>query len=88
MVDGRRIMSSEKYRRSTTVIRIPREAFDEAEKLRKSYLHKSKNGSDVFALIAVAGISAFIGGLIGYAVANLQQQQQPQKESQGEKKNE
>jgi hypothetical protein len=63
-------------RRQTTVVRIPREAYEEAERLRNEYMKRPKNGTDPFAIIAIAGISAFIGGLIGYAVANLQQQQQ------------
>ena len=58
----------------TRVVRIPREVYEGAERLRKVYLKKPKDGSDPFALIAIAGISAFIGGLIGYAIANLEKQ--------------
>ena len=76
-------MKPERYRRSTTVVRIPREAFEQAEKLRQSYLKKPKDGSDPFALIAVAGISAFIGALIGYAVASLEKQQSLKKMGRG-----
>lgn len=66
--------------RNTKVVRIPKEMYEEAEKLRKQYAKHPKNGVDPFAIIAVAGLSAFIGGLIGYAIANLQKQQKSQDE--------
>jgi hypothetical protein len=65
------LVSSEKYRRPTTVIRIPKEVFEEAEKYRQECLKKPKDGTDAFALIAAAGTGAFIGGLIGFAIATL-----------------
>jgi len=61
--------------RHTKVVRIPKEIYEEAEKLRNLRSQRPKDGSDPFAILAVAGISAFIGGLIGYAIANLQQQE-------------
>lgn len=71
-------MVSSKRREGTTVVRISKDAYDEAQKLREQFLKKPRNRSDPFAILAIAGISAFIGGLIGYAIANLQQPQQSQ----------
>lgn len=69
---------SPKRERNTKVVRIPKEIYKEAEKLRNQRSQHPKDGSDPFAILAIVGISAFIGGLIGYAIANLQQQEQQQ----------
>jgi hypothetical protein len=71
-------MVRSKRREGTTVVRISKDAYDEAQKLREQFLKKPRNRSDPFALLAIAGISAFIGGLVGYAIANLRQSQQSQ----------
>ena len=72
------MVTSSERERNTKVVRIPKEIYEEAEKLRREYAQHRKDGSDPFAILAIAGISAFIGGLIGYAIANLQQQQKSQ----------
>ena len=54
------------------VIRIPRDAYEQAKKMRDTLLKKPSDGSDPFAIIATAGVSAFIGGLLGYAIANIE----------------
>lgn len=64
-----------KSKRNTKVVRIPKEIYKDAETLREQYARHPKNGTDPFAIIAVAGISAFIGGLIGYGIAKLQEEQ-------------
>ena len=74
------MVTSSERERNTKVVRIPKEIYEEAEKLRREYAQHRKNGSDPFAILAIAGLGAFIGGLIGYAIANLQQQK-----GQGEK---
>ena len=71
-------MVRSKRREGTTVVRISKDAYDEAQKLREQFLKKPRNRSDPFGLLAIAGISAFIGGLVGYAIANLRQSQQSQ----------
>jgi len=68
-------MAESTRREGTTVVRIPRDAYEEAQKLRKEMLKKPRDGSDAFAILAIAGISAFLGGLIGYAIADMQKSQ-------------
>ena len=68
-------MVEPRRRDETTVVRIPRDAYEEAQKVRERYLKKPRDSSDPFTIIAAAGIGAFIGGLIGYAIANLEKNQ-------------
>jgi len=50
------VTMSNRYRRQTTVVRIPKEAYEEAEGLRNEYMKRPRNGSDRFAITAIAGV--------------------------------
>lgn len=73
-------------KRQTRVIRIPRGVYDEAERFRLQCTKRPRNGTDPFAIIAIAGVSAFIGALVGYAIANLQQQYTKDQKKEGERR--
>lgn len=57
--------------KDTTVVRIPIEMYEEAEKLRKEFLEKPCTTSNPFTIVARGGPTGFIGGLLGYAISKL-----------------
>lgn len=59
----------------TTVVRIPREIYEEAEKLRKEFLKKPWDKTNPFTILAMGGKTAFMGGLIGYAIRKIEEQE-------------
>lgn len=77
-------MVDERRREDTTVIRIPKDTYEEAEKVRRKLRDRPRDGSDPFAIIAAAGIGAFIGGLVGFALANMDKNNRSVRDEEGE----